>query len=118
MMKTVKIAAAAICMAICVAACGQNGEHMDIASEAADYIFGSKEIEKDISGEDKGIVTFSDGKIKISDKNLKFSENCMVEDDRIIINSNDYGVIILNYKMYGDILELEYFGKKITLNKK
>ena len=73
---------------------------------------------KDISGEDKGIVTFSDGKIKISDKNLKFSENCMVEDDRIIINSNDYGVIILNYKMYGDILELEYFGKKITLNKK
>lgn len=53
MMKTVKIAAAAICMAICVAACGQNGEHMDIASEAADYIFGSKEIEKDASGEDR-----------------------------------------------------------------
>jgi len=73
---------------------------------------------KDVSGENKGTVSFSDGKIKISDKNLNFSEDCMIEDDRIIINSNDYGVIILNYKMHGDIVELEYFGKKITLNKK
>lgn len=73
---------------------------------------------EDISGENKGIVSFADGKMKISDKKLDFSEDCIIEDSKIIVNSNNYGVISLDYKMHGDILELEYFGKKITLKKK
>lgn len=82
--------------------------------EVASYIW---EIE-DLSGESKGTVSFSDGKIKVSDKNLNLSEECIIEDERIIINSKSCGVIELRYRMYGDIMELEYFGKKISMKKK
>lgn len=76
----------------------------------------------DAADKPKGTISFHDNKIKvesdISGEDFYFDEECMITDKQIIINSENYGVLKLDYKMYGENLELEYFGKKISLKKK
>ena len=72
----------------------------------------------DLSGNVHGSLSFNNGKIKISDDIINFSDDCIISEKNITVNSKNYGVIILDYSMSGDTLELEYLGKKISLKKK
>lgn len=71
---------------------------------------------------EQGIVFFENGKMninaKLADENFKFSDEYILDDEKIIINSKEYGVLNIGYNVSGENLELEYFGKKITLKKK
>ncbi len=72
----------------------------------------------DISGNSHGTVSFSNGKIIISDNLLDFTENCIIDDNCITVNSQAYGIIQFNYTLQGNSLELSFLGKNIFLEKK
>lgn len=72
----------------------------------------------DLSENTHGSLSFSDGKIKISDDIIDFCEDCAIDDNCITVCSQNYGTVIINYSLDGDDLQLEYLGKKISLKKK
>ena len=72
----------------------------------------------DVSGNSHGCVSFPDGKIKISDELIDFTGDCTIDENCITVNSENDGVINISYTIYGDTLELEYLGKKISTKKK
>ena len=72
----------------------------------------------DISGNPHGSVSFHDGKIKIADNLIDLTDDCLISENTLTVNSKNYGTVILHYTMSGNTLELEYLGKKIVLKKK
>ncbi len=102
-----------ICISLILSSC-QNAPPLSAKDEIARYQWTIT----DISGNSHGCVSFRDGKIKISDDLIDFTDNCMIDEKNITIDSQKYGTVILNYTMSGNTLELEYLGKKIVLKKK
>ncbi len=76
----------------------------------------------DSFGKEQGSLSFSDGKMNlhanVSDENFKMTEECLMDDKKIVVNSEEWGVVEMDYTLSGEWLELTYCGKKITLRKK
>ena len=102
-----------ICISLILSSC-RNAPPLSAKDEIARYQWTIT----DISGNSHGCVSFHNGKIKVSDDIIDFTDNCMIDEKTITIDSQKYGTVILNYTMSGNTLELEYLGKKIVLKKK
>lgn len=76
----------------------------------------------DNSKESRGTLSFENRNIilnvKKTDKSeLKLNEYYEIDNEKIIIVSEDYGNIVFKYKLYGNELELSYDGSALRFIK-
>ena len=104
-----------------ISLCGCTVSPPDSAAEEI-VLYSWKLKSDDNSQESRGKLSFENRHIilnvKKTDKSeLKLNEYYEIDNDKIIIVSEDYGNIVFKYKLYGNELELSYDGSALRFIK-
>ena len=76
----------------------------------------------DSEGEEYATLTFDNDRFileaEIYDSPLSLSGECFVDKETISVDTENFGTIIIRYKLSSDELTLTYFGKSVVFLKK
>ncbi len=76
----------------------------------------------DDAGNKNGSLSFSEEHIIFNaqignDKDFNLNEECIITENKITVTSDNYGILIIEYKISGNTLILSYSDKQISLTK-
>lgn len=91
-------------------------------SDCSDELISNNWLLYDGNNAKSGKLSFSDGYIILSadiDESNPFvlKEECIVDTEKIVITSENYGILNIKYTISGDNLTLSYSNKNIILKK-
>lgn len=91
-------------------------------TSSANELVSHKWILVDSFDKSKGSLSFSDGRILFDaqiDENtvFKLNEEYIIDEEKITVASENYGILVISYKISGNRLSLSYTGNKIILKK-
>ncbi len=90
--------------------------------DCADELVRNVWVITDDSGKEHGNLSFENNRVKmdadVSGKNFHMNEECIVDTEKVIVSSENFGQLSVQYRIDGEKLYLEYFGREILLTKK
>lgn len=76
----------------------------------------------DSANKEHGSLLFNNGRIifnvNLSGENFYMNEEYIIDEKKITISSENFGVFSFNYKIDGNNLILTYYGRQMSLTKK